>query len=79
MDNTILVKADHLEAGKNDEEGGISADFMYNNNVANADLKIRLSFMRKVYSLLGCQLLLTTSFGALFIFEHNIQRFIIEK
>ncbi|KAF6209752.1 hypothetical protein GE061_015501 [Apolygus lucorum] len=58
---TIPLMDDVEYGGKNDE--GIQDDFMYRNNVHNASVQIRLGFLRKVYSLLFVQLLLTTIIG----------------
>ncbi|KAK9501571.1 hypothetical protein O3M35_012274 [Rhynocoris fuscipes] len=60
------------------EEKSIEDDFAYRNNVHQASTRIRLGFLRKVYSLLFCQLLLTTIFGIVMmsvpqckLFVHN--------
>ncbi len=42
------------------EEPSIKDDFAYNNNVVGAAKHIRMGFLRKVYGLLGAQLVLTT-------------------
>ncbi|XP_072309474.1 protein lifeguard 4 [Eucyclogobius newberryi] len=45
----------------------IEDDFNYGTNVATASVQIRMDFLRKVYSLLSLQLVLTTATSALFL------------
>ncbi|ELU12405.1 hypothetical protein CAPTEDRAFT_194599 [Capitella teleta] len=47
-------------------KSGIIDDFMYGSNVAASDIYIRMGFLRKVYSILSCQLIFTTIVGAIF-------------
>ncbi|ELT96382.1 hypothetical protein CAPTEDRAFT_166128 [Capitella teleta] len=47
-------------------KSGIVDDFMYGSNVAASDIYIRMGFLRKVYSILSCQLIFTTIVGAIF-------------
>ncbi|KAL7636500.1 UNVERIFIED_CONTAM: hypothetical protein RMT77_013275 [Armadillidium vulgare] len=55
------MSTEQLLQDENDaEKGGITSDFMYNNNVASSHIYIRMGFLRKVYGLLSVQLLLTT-------------------
>uniref|UniRef100_A0A170YYS6 Protein lifeguard 4-like protein n=1 Tax=Triatoma infestans TaxID=30076 RepID=A0A170YYS6_TRIIF len=66
-----------IEMGE-DKAMGIEGDFAYRNNVHQASTRIRLGFLRKVYSLLFIQLLLTTIIGFIMmsfpqckLFVHN--------
>ncbi|XP_018007861.1 protein lifeguard 4 [Hyalella azteca] len=56
MADTILLLPQDDGSG---EKGSITNDFMYNNNVANSHVYIRMGFLRKVYGLLSVQLLVT--------------------
>ncbi|CAL9681987.1 unnamed protein product [Knipowitschia caucasica] len=47
--------------------GSIEDDFNYGTNVSTASVQVRMDFLRKVYSLLSLQLLLTTATSALFL------------
>ncbi|CAG4920836.1 protein lifeguard 4-like [Colias croceus] len=58
------------------EKGNIEDDFAYRNNVVNADKEIRLGFVRKVYSLLTIQLLVTVAIAAVFLLVKPVQVFI---
>ncbi|XP_014260219.1 protein lifeguard 4-like [Cimex lectularius] len=59
-----LINDDDLESGKDDIEN----DFAYRNNVQEASVKIRLAFLKKVYTLLSIQLLTTTLFGFVLLY-----------
>uniref|UniRef100_A0A8D8WZF3 Protein lifeguard 4 n=1 Tax=Cacopsylla melanoneura TaxID=428564 RepID=A0A8D8WZF3_9HEMI len=61
---------------ENGEEATIKDDFCYRNNVANANVQIRLGFLRKVYSLLTMQLLATVTVILLFTFVPHIKEFV---
>ncbi|XP_029969360.1 protein lifeguard 4 [Salarias fasciatus] len=54
----------------------IEDDFNYGTNVATASVQIRMDFLRKVYSLLSLQLVLTTAVSALFMFSQTIREFV---
>ncbi|KAK7878898.1 hypothetical protein WMY93_030832 [Mugilogobius chulae] len=54
----------------------IEDDFNYGTNVATASLQIRMDFLRKVYSLLSLQLVLTTATSALFMFCQPLKEFV---
>lgn len=54
----------------------ILEDFNYNNNVANANVYIRLGFLRKVYGILSTQLLFTTFVAALFMSSQTVKGFV---
>lgn len=56
--------------------GSITDDFMYGTNVAQAHIYIRMAFLRKVYGLLGIQLLITTLFAACCMFTPIIRFYI---
>uniref|UniRef100_A0A0A9ZCR4 Protein lifeguard 4 n=1 Tax=Lygus hesperus TaxID=30085 RepID=A0A0A9ZCR4_LYGHE len=74
---TIPLMDDVEYGGKNDE--GIEDDFMYRNNVHSASVQIRLGFLRKVYSLLFVQLLLTTVIGFTLIAVEPAKLFVQEN
>jgi len=66
-----------IEGGSDTEEGGgIKNDFAYHNNVAGASKAIRLGFMRKVYSLLSIQLILTTLIGAALLLTPGVKEMV---
>lgn len=54
----------------------IEDDFNYGTNVATASVQIRMDFLRKVYSLLSLQIILTTATSALFMFSQTIKDFV---
>lgn len=54
----------------------IEDDFNYGTNVASASVQIRMDFLRKVYSLLSLQLVLTTAMSGLFMFCQPLKEFV---
>lgn len=62
------------------EEGSIfknvDDDFNYGVTVAQSPLQIRLGFIRKVYGILGAQLLLTTIVGAFCMYNEALKGFV---
>ncbi|XP_048882770.1 protein lifeguard 4 [Brienomyrus brachyistius] len=54
----------------------IEDDFNYGTNVATASVQIRMDFLRKVYSILSIQIILTTATSALFMYSDTIKNFI---
>ncbi|XP_041636191.1 protein lifeguard 4 [Cheilinus undulatus] len=54
----------------------IEDDFNYGTNVATASLQIRMDFLRKVYTLLSLQIILTTATSAIFMFSDTIKEFV---
>ncbi|XP_077356048.1 protein lifeguard 4 isoform X1 [Festucalex cinctus] len=54
----------------------IEDDFNYGTNVASASVHIRMDFLRKVYTLLSLQIILTTATSALFMFSQTIKDFV---
>lgn len=54
----------------------VEDDFNYGTNVASASVQIRMDFLRKVYSLLSLQLVLTTATSALFMFCLPLRDFV---
>uniref|UniRef100_A0A669D8J5 Transmembrane BAX inhibitor motif containing 4 n=1 Tax=Oreochromis niloticus TaxID=8128 RepID=A0A669D8J5_ORENI len=52
-------------------------DFNYGTNVATASVQIRMGFLRKVYTLLSLQIILTTATSALFMFSPTIKEFVL--
>ncbi|NXJ59325.1 LFG4 protein, partial [Rostratula benghalensis] len=57
----------------------IEDDFNYGTNVASASVHIRMAFLRKVYSILSIQVLLTTVTSAIFLYSTGIQAFVHER
>ncbi|XP_053572816.1 protein lifeguard 4 [Bombina bombina] len=57
----------------------IEDDFNYGSNVASAHIQIRMGFLRKVYSILSVQLLLTTVTTALFLYFDSVRTFVHES
>ncbi|NXJ54271.1 LFG4 protein, partial [Spizaetus tyrannus] len=57
----------------------IEDDFNYGSNVASASVHIRMAFLRKVYSILSIQVLLTTVTSAIFLYSTGVQAFIHER
>merc|ERR1711990_78288 len=51
-------------------------DFNYNNNVASANVYIRMGFLRKVYGILSTQLVFTTMVAALFMSSERVKGFV---
>ncbi|XP_060745688.1 protein lifeguard 4 [Tachysurus vachellii] len=54
----------------------IEDDFNYGTNVATASVHIRMDFLRKVYTILSVQIILTTALSALFMFCEPIKNFL---
>ncbi|NWS71669.1 LFG4 protein, partial [Crotophaga sulcirostris] len=57
----------------------IEDDFNYGSNVASASVHIRMAFLRKVYSILSIQVLLTTVTSAIFLYSTGLQTFVHER
>ncbi|NWY94581.1 LFG4 protein, partial [Loxia curvirostra] len=57
----------------------IEDDFNYGSNVASASVHIRMAFLRKVYSILSVQVLLTTVTTAIFLYSTGVQAFVHER
>lgn len=77
MASVPLILEDVEMGGKDDD--GIEDDFAYRNNVLHASVKIRLGFIRKVYSLVFMQLLVTTIIGFTLMFWQNGHAFVHEN
>ncbi|KAL2102207.1 hypothetical protein ACEWY4_001375 [Coilia grayii] len=54
----------------------IEDDFNYGTNVATASVQIRMDFLRKVYTILSLQIILTTAMSAIFMFCEPIKAFV---
>ncbi|KAM4676281.1 protein lifeguard 4 [Discoglossus pictus] len=54
----------------------IEDDFNYGSNVASASIQIRMGFLRKVYSILSVQVLLTTITAAVFLYFDSVRTFV---
>ncbi|XP_077400656.1 protein lifeguard 4 [Vanacampus margaritifer] len=63
-------------SSENYPRSSIEDDFNYGTNVASASVHIRMAFLRKVYTLLSLQILLTTGTSALFMFSQTIKDFV---
>ncbi|OBS82466.1 hypothetical protein A6R68_23539 [Neotoma lepida] len=57
----------------------IEDDFNYGSCVASASVHIRMAFLRKVYSILSLQVLLTTVTSALFLYFESVRTFVHES
>ncbi|XP_019398819.1 PREDICTED: protein lifeguard 4 isoform X2 [Crocodylus porosus] len=57
----------------------IEDDFNYGSSVASASVHVRMAFLRKVYSILSVQVLLTTVTSAVFLYSSTIQTFVHER
>ena len=60
---TLMADVEGMDM-REDSEAGLKNDFAYHNNVSGAAKHIRMGFLRKVYSLLGLQLVLTSFIAA---------------
>ncbi|NWR66386.1 LFG4 protein, partial [Bucorvus abyssinicus] len=60
-------------------QSSIEDDFNYGSNVASASVYIRMAFLRKVYSILSIQVLLTTVTSAIFLYSTGVQAFVHER
>lgn len=74
-----LIEEDVESGGKEHNIGGIENDFAYNNSVHNADINIRLGFLRKVYGLLSIQLLMTVMIATIFMAFQPLKIFVQEN
>ncbi|KAM9310212.1 protein lifeguard 4 [Pholidichthys leucotaenia] len=54
----------------------VEDDFNYGTNVATASVHIRMDFLRKVYTLLSLQIILTTATSAVFMFCQPVKDFV---
>ncbi|XP_042595502.1 protein lifeguard 4-like [Cyprinus carpio] len=57
----------------------IEDDFNYGTNVATASVHIRMDFLRKVYTILSLQIIVTTAVSALFMLCNPIKNFVHES
>lgn len=57
----------------------IEDDFNYGTNVASASIQIRMDFLRKVYTILTVQVLLTTITAGIFLYFDTIRTFVHES
>ena len=77
MASTASLLTDVEGVNMRDEAGSdIKSDFSYHNNVHGAAKHIRLGFLRKVYSLLSMQLILTTIIAGVCMFTPQIKGFV---
>merc|ERR1711902_20910 len=61
------------------EDGDIKNEFAYHNNVHGAAKHIRLGFLRKVYSLLALQLIMTTLIAGVCLMTPQVKGFVHEN
>lgn len=54
----------------------IEDDFNYGTSVASASVDIRMGFLRKVYSILSVQIILTTAVSAVFLHNSTVKEFV---
>lgn len=57
----------------------IEDDFNYGTNVATASVHIRMDFLRKVYTILSLQIIITTAVSALFMLCNPVKNFVHES
>uniref|UniRef100_A0A8C3VW58 Transmembrane BAX inhibitor motif containing 4 n=1 Tax=Catagonus wagneri TaxID=51154 RepID=A0A8C3VW58_9CETA len=57
----------------------IEDDFNYGSCVASASVHIRMAFLRKVYSILSLQVLLTTMASTFFLYFDSVRAFVHES
>lgn len=57
----------------------LADDFKYDTVVSGCELSIRQQFIRKVYTLLFCQLLLTTAMGAVISMNDSVKEFALSN
>ncbi|KAJ7418888.1 Protein lifeguard 4 [Willisornis vidua] len=60
-------------------QSSIEDDFNYGSSVASASVHIRMAFLRKVYSILSIQVLLTTVTSAIFLYSTGVKEFVYER
>ncbi|XP_011882383.1 PREDICTED: protein lifeguard 4-like [Vollenhovia emeryi] len=72
----ILVEEDVERGGKEQSEHEIQDDFAYRNNVHNADIKIRMGFLRKVYGILSVQILMTVALASVFVISSTVKLYV---
>ena len=72
----MLVEEDVERGGKEQSEQTIQTDFAYRNNVHNADINIRMGFLRKVYGLLSIQLLMTVVVASVFVMSSTVKLYV---
>ncbi|XP_066586688.1 protein lifeguard 4-like [Prorops nasuta] len=72
----LILAEEDIEGGGKERNEGIENDFMYNNNVHNANINIRMGFLRKVYGLLSIQLMLTVTIAAVFMTSNSIKLYV---
>lgn len=58
------------------EDDNLPDDFKYGTSVAECTLPIRMAFIRKVYTILTCQILLTTALSSLSFFNTSYKSWI---
>ncbi|XP_077997093.1 protein lifeguard 4-like [Glandiceps talaboti] len=79
MATSSTRKMDPTQTPLSGQPQSIVDDFMYGSNVASSHVQVRLGFLRKVYSILTVQLIITTLTGALFMFVQPIKSFVQES
>ncbi|XP_077274580.1 protein lifeguard 4-like [Temnothorax americanus] len=72
----MLLEEDVERGGKERPDHEIEDDFAYRNNVHNADIKIRMGFLRKVYGLLTIQILMTVALASVFVMSSTVKLYV---
>lgn len=68
-----------LSNGSNNKTASIVDDFAYRSNVAQANIYVRMGFLRKVYGILTVQLLATTLTAAFLKFTPSIRAYVSQN
>ena len=76
MAATANLMADVEGVDMQAEDGDMKNDFAYHNNVHGAAKHIRLGFLRKVYTLLAVQLIMTTIIAGVCLMTPEIKGFV---
>ena len=76
MAATVNLMADVEGVNMQAEDDDLKNDFAYHNNVHGAAKHIRLGFLRKVYTLLAVQLIMTTIIAGVCLMTPEIKGFV---
>jgi len=72
----MLLEEDVERGGKERSDEEIEDLFANSNNVYNADIKIRMGFLRKVYGLLSIQILMTVALASVFVVSSTVKLYV---
>jgi len=75
---SLMADVEGMDMTHQDQDNSedIKNDFAYHNNVQGASKHIRMGFLRKVYTLLGMQLIMTTIIAAACMMTPQIKTFV---